>query len=402
MGSVYKRNKSSIWQMQWLDENDKTQRRSAKTADKAAAAHLLAQIEAEVWRIRQGISTRAEISKAETAATPIGELIDEYLEARRPYITARTLAEKRRQLERIAEAERLNTWAELTPDALRRHMRRRVEIDGRSHSEANHARKEAIALGNWMQREGRIVANPLEIVDPLDDRGAKHRRYRRRPLTDDEARYLLDVARAADARLNSERRPERSTREAWYGLALFAGLRRSELQRITWADIDQIGKTLIVRDGKAKTRTDTLPVHDELAGILERARPAMVHPQTLAASRVCPAEVTDKTRRKDFQRARDAWIDAAANPIEAKARRESCFMQTDEQGRRVDLHSLRSTLATKLARAGVAPAVTQRIMRHASIETTLRHYTHLSQADDAAGLAAMRLASPKASDEAAG
>ena len=49
----------------------------------------------------------------------------------------------------------------------------------------------------------------------------------------------------------------------------------------------------------------------------------------------------------------------------------------DEQGRVADLHSLRSTLGTWLARAGVAPQVARRMMRHADYSTTLKHYTTL-------------------------
>jgi len=55
----------------------------------------------------------------------------------------------------------------------------------------------------------------------------------------------------------------------------------------------------------------------------------------------------------------------------------------DEEGREIDLHALRVTLGTALARAGVAPQVAQKIMRHADYRTTLQHYTVLGLRDTA-------------------
>ncbi|HEX6884855.1 MAG TPA: tyrosine-type recombinase/integrase, partial [Planctomycetota bacterium] len=60
--------------------------------------------------------------------------------------------------------------------------------------------------------------------------------------------------------------------------------------------------------------------------------------------------------------------------------------ELDEQGRVADLHGLRATLGTRLARAGIAPQVAQRIMRHADYRTTLKHYTMLSLADTTAAM----------------
>jgi hypothetical protein len=81
---------------------------------------------------------------------------------------------------------------------------------------------------------------------------------------------------------------------------------------------------------------------------------------------VFPEAVTNLTRKLDFERAGIAPL--------------------DDQGRVADLHGLRATLGTRLARAGVAPQIAQRIMRHADYRTTLQHYTVLSLADTAAAV----------------
>jgi hypothetical protein len=52
----------------------------------------------------------------------------------------------------------------------------------------------------------------------------------------------------------------------------------------------------------------------------------------------------------------------------------------DAQGKVIDLHAMRTTLGTNLARAGVAPQVAREIMRHADYRTTLKHYTACTSA----------------------
>jgi hypothetical protein len=73
----------------------------------------------------------------------------------------------------------------------------------------------------------------------------------------------------------------------------------------------------------------------------------------LPMARVFPTMPTAKTFARDLERAK--------------------IPKADAQGRVVDLHALRGTLATDLA-SRVAPAVAQRALRHAKSETTLRHY----------------------------
>ena len=53
----------------------------------------------------------------------------------------------------------------------------------------------------------------------------------------------------------------------------------------------------------------------------------------------------------------------------------------DDQGRRIDVHALRHTCGTQLAKAGVTPQVASRIMRHSRIDLTMKHYTHLALSD---------------------
>ena len=86
--------------------------------------------------------------------------------------------------------------------------------------------------------------------------------------------------------------------------AALAGLRCSELIRLTWASVNFEDGVLTIRDGKAK-REDLVPLHPELLDELKRIRPANVLPST----RVFPEQVTNRTRTGDFKRAKIEVLD---------------------------------------------------------------------------------------------
>lgn len=76
---------------------------------------------------------------------------------------------------------------------------------------------------------------------------------------------------------------------------------------------------------------------------------------------VFPTTVTDDTRDKDFARAG--------------------IQKINSKGEVADLHSLRKTLGTNLARAGVPQESAKELMRHSSYRTTSDYYTDLDMTD---------------------
>lgn len=217
----------------------------------------------------------------------------------------------------------------------------------------NALRQSVRAFASWCRRRGR-AAPDWRPGDVPAFREVDDRRRRRRALTDDELTRLLAVARSRG-------------RAAWYLAALHAGLRRGDLLRLEWRDVDFDGATITVRGGKSG-REDALPLHPELADELCAMRPLLA-PAALATARVFPRAVSDRERREDFEAAKIPPKDAA--------------------GRVADLHGLRTTLGTRLARAGVAPQVARTIMRHTDYRTTLANYTALGLHDAAGALASL-------------
>ena len=243
----------------------------------------------------------------------------------------------------MGESARLK---DLTPDALATYLET-LKDAGKSARTWNFARQGVLAFANWCKKQGRLERHGLERVPKLDE--SRDRRLERRAVTEDELANLFNVARA-------------NGRIVWYMAAALAGLRRGDLCRLRWQDVDFDNAVLTVREGKSKS-IDYLSLHPQLLGELKA-----LHAQRLATPRalVFPTPVSNATRKADFTAAGIPHVDAS--------------------GKTADLHSLRSTLATRLARANVSPEVVRRIMRHASYKTTQKHYTQLGLADTAGAI----------------
>ena len=255
----------------------------------------------------------------------------------------------------------------VTPGKLERYLRF-LKAAGRSARTLNFARQNVVAFYEWCVKVGRAASNPLSCVPKQDE--LRDRRRVRRPLSDHELGRLLAVAR-------------REGREAWYLAAVFAGLRKGDLQRLQWADVDLASNTITITEGKARRR-DVIPMHPQLASALRDRRTAC---RPAPNDRIWPHTVTDRTRMRDFLEA------GIARRVQAPARpgrpAKWKIVTEDEHGRVADLHALRMTLGTSLARAGVAPQVAQRLMRHSDYKTTMTHYTALGLRDVAAAVEAL-------------
>jgi nitric oxide reductase NorQ protein len=333
-------------------------------------SRILADIVAGVALRREGvIDPRHDRFNVENRQ-PLAAHVRAYIEhCRHKGLNDHHVGEKVRNLDRLLEESGAARLSELTGEVVEHHMQA-LRDRGLSASSANHCREHASAFMAWCVRTGRTESNPVAHVAKLD--ATRDRRHVRRTLAGDELARLFAVA-AERGRL------------AWYATAYYAGLRRGDLERIKWADIDFDAESITISEGKAK-RTDVLPLHPELADIL-RARKAE-HP-ALPIAKVFPHSVTNRTQQKDYLRAglarEEVVTDASGEPVMIgkgrRARHKTRIVTEDAEGRVVDLHALRVTLATDLARAGEAPQVVQRIMRHSDYRTTLMHYTVLGLKD---------------------
>jgi len=369
-GSLYKRNSNGCWIASWYDHDGKRRTQTTRTTDKAAADRILNKRVSDASLRREGVIDARKDRFAIEGRKPLADHAEQYIEhCRRIGQDTRNVDQKERHLQRLREVTGIQRLSDLTADSLEHYMKAILD-KGRSARTANHARQIAVAFASWCVRMNRLESNPLKVVERLDEQ--RDRRRERRALTDDELARLMEVA-------------EQRGRKAWYPTAVLAGLRKGDLQRLKWCDIDFNENTITIREGKAK-RVDVIPLHSQLADELRKRQAASL---STPQAKVFPQTVTDRTRLGDFLRAglarEEVIVDDNGKPVMTgkgkRQRPKTRIVTEDADGRVIDLHAMRTTLGTKLARQGVPPQITQRIMRHSDYRTTDRHYTVLGLTD---------------------
>lgn len=355
MGVVYKRvsprTKKPMrnWYIDFFDHTGKRVVLSSKTSDRRAADQILKKKEAEVALILAGVVDPSQERFREEASKPASVHLDDYLAACKDKQAAHGLKQKTRNLKWLLEVTRATRLADIYPDVLDARLADLSE-QGRSARTINLKLENAKAFLSWCVKNGRLARNTLVVVPRRNE--VIDQRHPRRVLTDEESGRLIVVARE-----QAQEVPRATMRPLWYLFPLLAGLRRGDMVNLTWGALDLEGGVLTIRGGKAKHRVDRLPLHEELVAELLRVKPTHVLP----SARVFPHAVANKTRQDDFKRAGIALI--------------------NDREEHADLHALRVTFGTRLALAGVLPAVLQKLMRHCTIELTMRYYTKISLDD---------------------
>jgi integrase len=222
------------------------------------------------------------------------------------------------------------------------------------------------SFATWLLLDKRMEHNPLLAVRGMNTK--VDRRHDRRALTADElARLIRAAAEGGDVEgLTGEQR-------AWlYRLAGYTGLRSAELASLTPASFRLDAATPTVRVAAAyskRRRDDVVPLH-----------PSLVEPlRDWLAGKPADEQLWPGKWSKLRRGARMMRHDLFAAGIEYR----------DSDGRYADLHSLRATFITLLARSGVHPSVAQRLARHSTIRLTMDIYTKTTPEEAAQGVAAL-------------
>lgn len=265
------------------------------------------------------------------------------------------------------------------------------------------------AFGRWLVENRRTPFNPYAGLRPVNVE--TDRRRVRRSLSADEVARLLEAARtrplaearataAAEAARRAAGAPPRRTaaevteaaaarlraagegRALVYALAVGTGLRRGELARLRWQDLElgdrEAGEVRIPAASAKSRRDQRVPLRGDLVDALaaERARRAA---EPASAPAVAPYLPSVETFGRDLIAAgivpprRDAHGD-----LERDRWGRLVADATDDEGRTVDFHALRTTFVSLLAASGVHPRVAQALARHSTVELTMRAYTDLS------------------------
>ncbi len=329
--------------------------------DKRAAALKAREIVRDAELRSAGVETHRR-----TRVTPIEGLIEEYRrDLKRRGRCPRYVRETAAQL--TAMLGSLKDLAGCTPQYLRRALGR-LKSGEASARTSNLHRSATRTFFAWLIREGRWTYNPADRIAPAS---AAEPSRRRRALLPEEETRLLQTAPSARALV--------------YLVALRTGLRRGELAKLIWKDLDLDGETptFRVRASIAKNRREEiLPLAPDAAAALSAVLDARRDVDRTA--RVFAAVPVMCTFRNDLAAARAAWIEEAADDPEERTRREKdrdFLAYEDSDGRFLDFHALRVSYGTALARAGVRLQLAQRLMRHSTPVLTANVYTRLELHD---------------------
>jgi integrase len=230
---------------------------------------------------------------------------------------------------------------------------------------------------NWAVDAGVIAQNPVGRLKRLPTT-RDHQRYRRRALSEGEIARFLAASEADDAENELRAALEGITRvpqtPLWLTL-LETGARWNEARLATWGDVDLRKRLLTLRAENTKSRkVRVIPFREGLAGRLRALRPqheAVLGRLPTVQDRVfvSPEGVPLPRPTTNAMRVFDRLLDRAGIP------------KTDLQGEKLDIHAVRHSFASRLARAGVGITHAQHLLGHSDPKLTAQVYTHVRAED---------------------
>jgi integrase/recombinase XerD len=350
--------------------SDGVQRRVKGFPDKTATQALLARLIKQARDARAGLADPYEAHRK----TPLADHLTAYVaHLADKGNTAEYVALTEQRCKAILDACRFEKWSDVNGAAVQRYLADlrtdKVNPDnttrrGVSRQTSNYYLRAVKSFLGWMARERRAPDNPLAHLGMMNTR--TDRRHERRALTDDELQRLIDTTRQGPIRYHLDG----PTRAMAYRVMCETGFRRGEMVSLTPESfrLDADPAMIVVRAGYSKRRReDQQPIREKLADDLAdflRGRP-----EGLPVFPLPRHEYTAKMFRADLAAAGIEYVDAS--------------------GRYADLHGLRHTFVSNLARSGVHPKTAQALARHSTITLTMDRYSHVVLTDQAAALAGL-------------
>ncbi len=320
------------------------------------------------------------------AGTSLEDLLGRFIaHLRAKRRTDQYIGEMGQALRRLFAGCRFEAWSDCEAGALEGFLSG-LKQEGLSARTVNTYLAAFRAFSNFLVNREIVQPVPgFKAIKPLN--WNEDRRRIRRALTADELERLFEAARerplaeavklnrgADKGKLGAMLTPGTieklkrlgETRRLVYRIAFGTGLRRSELGSIRVADVRfrSIPPKIVLDAANEKSRKGSeLPLRADLA----RELGDFIERRGLAADDLVFGDFpSPRTFRRDLEAAGVALV--------------------DERGRIADFHCLRTSMGSHLAAAGVPVRTTQELMRHSTVELTMRHYSDAAILDLAGAL----------------
>lgn len=379
---------------------------NTKCKDRTTAEQFAANLQTEQDKIRAGVFTKREVKAAKHGRDALQVAIDAYLDSMTARgKTAHTVNEWRRYLETVYKALGWGTLKDIDKTALDAYLEQERR-KGRGARSCNAYAVSWTAFGNWMLNTGKTAINPVAGLVRFDERA--DRRHIRRAFTLPELQALCEAAeqrplreRETNRGSKAELKPETIDKLQWLGRTralayralAFTGLRWNELRSITIgaAHLDTEPAFLLLEAANEKNRKGAqIPLKADLRNALVEYRDERI--KRLAGDcSAFPGAFDDETLFDGLpgNMAKVFNADLAVTKVLNKRGEYESIAKTDGAGRVLDVHALRVTFGTMLARAGVGLATAQRLMRHSTPALTANVYTVLELTDTGAAVNAL-------------
>jgi integrase len=377
---------SGFYIARFTDANGRFRERSTGCRDRKAAEHKLHTWLHEIEKVKSGILSQEEFEISKHISDTIEDqaaLFEEYLQGTstsQDYIKG-TIS----RIEKVCKFCNFKVMSELNGTILLRWLNKQV-AEGLGARARNTYREVMNNFANWAVKNKSLVKNPFKDIPRANEKIDK--RHERRALNVLEIDRLLKAAEERplheltkirtgkrkgtnEANVREEIKEQAKLlgleRKLIYATFIYTGLRKSELASITvgqvFIDAEIPHFVLAAREEKSR-RGAMLPLHPELTKYLKQwlKRKGNASPNEklfFVPNDLCK----DMTRDLNY----------AGIP------------KRDTLNRVLDVHALRHTHATLLAKRGVPSEIAGKSMRHTNIKMT-GVYTHLDVQDVAEGI----------------
>ena len=365
------------WTLTWTDAAGKRQRRGLST-DKRVAERIRSELIQKRDLELAGLGGEARMDR------PLRELVDAYLGDLATRACPRHVLNTRLGLRDLLARIPAIRVCDLRPVMLVEY-RAKLLAKGLSVRTANLAADRLRAALNWAVQLELLARNPIERLPRLRETEATQR-HRRRAMSEQEIGAFLAAAQADDQAIAGEgslRGVPRVPQHPLWRAFLECGCRYGELVAVRWADLDLDARVVTLRATTTKAgKSRQIPLLPGLAAELGALRDAQVRvlrrplrpdDRVFLSPRGCHMQAPTNNAMRTF----DRLLEAAG------------IDRVDAQGRKLDVHALRHTLATRLARSGAALVHAQQILGHSDPKLTARVYQHLCVEDLRPAMAAM-------------
>jgi len=354
------------WVLVYTDELGQ-RRRATLSTDRRTAERVRADLIRKRDMAVSGLGSEAgqEMALAEVAKT--------YLEDLRPRVSPRHYKNILSRMTRILAALEDMRVRDLRPMHLVR-IRNGAQAAGASHRTANLVVTTVQAMLRWAVENEVVAHDPVAHVKGLPY-SRDHHAYRRRALTDAEIERFLAAARLEDEELDVLAADVRVPQASLFMALLETGARWNELRQLRWADVDLGKRVVVLRAENTKSRKQrAVPLSDELTAELVRLRALQetVHarlPNSEDAVFLSPEGARWGWPTSNVMRILDRLLDRAG------------IAKVNAQGEKLDVHALRTTCASRMARRGVPLAIAQRWLGHSDPKLTAQHYVSVDVED---------------------